>query len=76
VPRDGSAALPHLLAAAQIALAGARVAPGDAAEVQYTRVRDVRAIPGRPGTVTVHDERVLRVVRDAVPPVGWTREVE
>jgi predicted ribosome quality control (RQC) complex YloA/Tae2 family protein len=71
VGKDRTPSLPHLLAAAQIALLVARVEPGEAAEVQYARVRDVRSIPGEQGLVTVADEKVLRVQRDPAALVGW-----
>lgn len=65
--------LDHLLAAAQIALAASKIPEGTAADVQYTRARHVRAVPGAPGLVTLADERVLHVVRDRVPTT-WVRE--
>jgi predicted ribosome quality control (RQC) complex YloA/Tae2 family protein len=74
--RDRTPPLELLLAAAQIALAHAKLQGGEAAEVQYTRVRDVRAIPGEVGRVTVANEKVLRVVRDPAALVGWTNDVE
>lgn len=74
VPKGSSPPLELLLAAAQIALAQAHVEPGEASEVQYTRIRDVRAIPGEVGRVTVANEKVLRVVRDAAGLVGWAVE--
>ncbi|MBX2798793.1 MAG: NFACT family protein [Myxococcales bacterium] len=66
--------LQHLLAAAQIALVHAKVPEGDAADVQYARVRDVRAIPGEGARVRIADERVLRVTRDASEIVGWVKD--
>lgn len=74
VGRDRSPSLELLLAAAQIALIQGRVAPGEAAEVQYARVRDVRPIPGEVARVTIADEKVLRVVRDPQALGGWARE--
>lgn len=74
VPKDRSPPLELLLAAAQIALIHAKVPDGVAADVQYTRVRNVRALPGEIGRVLVHDEKVLRVTRDAAALRGWTRE--
>lgn len=74
IKRDHTPTLPHLLAAAQIALIQARIPEGAAADVQYTRVRDVRPIPGEIALVRVANERVLRVVRDPAELVGWERE--
>jgi predicted ribosome quality control (RQC) complex YloA/Tae2 family protein len=63
-----------LLAAAQIVLAKSKVLDGDAAEVQYTRVKNVKSIPGDPGgKVIVHEEKVLHVRRDAAALVGWRK---
>jgi predicted ribosome quality control (RQC) complex YloA/Tae2 family protein len=64
-----------LMAAAQIALVAAKLAPGEAAEVQYTRARDVRPIPGDEGRVTLSNEKVLRVVRDPAVLGGWAPEI-
>lgn len=65
---------PLLLAAAQIALLTAKIAEGSAADVQYTRVKHVRSIPGDPGArVLVHEEKVLHVKRDPAALVGWRR---
>ncbi len=72
--KDQVPSLDHLLAAAQIALIHGKVPEGDAADVQYARIRDVRAIPGELARVQVADERVLRVTRDAAELVGWIRE--
>lgn len=70
-----SPSLELLLAAAQIALAHAQVAEGTAAEVQYTRVRDVRSVPGAAdGLVRVSNEKVLRVVRERALLERWTRD--
>lgn len=75
VRSGGGPALEWLLAAAQIALIHGGVAVGAAADVQYTAVRHVRAIPGDAlGRVQVHEERVLHVAREQVPPVGWLRD--
>jgi predicted ribosome quality control (RQC) complex YloA/Tae2 family protein len=74
--RDRTPPLQLLLAAAQIALVHAKLPAGEAAEVQYTRVRDVRAVPGEVGRVTVANEKVLRVVRDPAALLGWTRDDE
>lgn len=70
-PKDQSPPLAHLLAAAQIALHTARVEPHEVMDLQYTRVRDVRSVPGSPGLVTLSNERVLRVARDPAALVGW-----
>ena len=46
---------------------------GAAAEVQYTRVKNIKAIPGEAGgQVIVHEEKVLRVVRDPAALGVWT----
>jgi predicted ribosome quality control (RQC) complex YloA/Tae2 family protein len=74
--RDRTPPLELLLAAAQIALTHAKLPAGTAAEVQYTRVRDVRAVPGEVGRVTVANEKVLRVVRDPAALVGWSTDDE
>jgi predicted ribosome quality control (RQC) complex YloA/Tae2 family protein len=67
--------LEHLLAAAQIAGLHAKIPEGMGYEVQYTRANRVRSIKGAPdGRVTVHDEKVLNVVRDIGAPAGWQRE--
>jgi predicted ribosome quality control (RQC) complex YloA/Tae2 family protein len=71
VPKGQTPPLPLLLAAAQIALIHGRVAPGDSAEVQYTRIRDVRSLPGEGARVTLTGERVLRVARDPAALAGW-----
>lgn len=64
--------LPTLLAVAQIVLRQARVAEGDSRDVQYARVKDLRAIPGAAlGRVAVTHERVLHVTRDDEPLQGW-----
>lgn len=75
VRKGQSPPLEHLLAAAQIALLSAKLAPGEAAEVQYTRARDVRAIPGELGRVTLSGEKVLRVVREPAALAGWAPEI-
>ncbi|MEN0064358.1 MAG: NFACT family protein [Myxococcota bacterium] len=72
--RDQSPTLPHLLAAAQIALVHGKVPEGESVDVQYARVRDVRPIPGELAKVRIADERVLRVTRDPSELVGWARE--
>lgn len=72
--RNQTPPLAHLLAAAQITLIHAKVAEGDSADVQYARVRDVRAIPGEGAKVRIADERVLRVTREPAELVGWVRE--
>jgi predicted ribosome quality control (RQC) complex YloA/Tae2 family protein len=71
--KDHPPPLPVLLAAAQIALVLANVAEGASAELQYTRVKYVKAIKGSPGRVTLQDERVLHVRRDADLLSGWSR---
>ena len=63
-----------LLGAAQLALAASGIVNGAAADVQYTRVRNVRAVPGKPGLVTVHDERVFHVTRDRDALAGWVND--
>ncbi len=62
--------LEHLLAAAQIALLQGKLSE---AEVQYTRARNVRSIPGTVASVSVHEEKVLRVHRDDSGLAGWRR---
>ncbi len=74
VARDKTPDLSLLLAAAQLALAASGITNGTAADVQYTRVRNVRAVTGKPGLVTVHDERVLRVIRDRDAIAAWTSD--
>lgn len=74
--RDRTPPLELLLAAAQIALVHAKLPPGVAAEIQYTRARDVRAVPGEVGRVTLANEKVLRVVRDPAALVGWSTDDE
>jgi len=71
--KGSSATLEHLLAAAQILLGRSGFEVGDAADVQYAWVRDVRAVPGPHTRVTVSGEKVLRVVSDAALLEGWTR---
>jgi len=67
--------LPLLLTAAQIALVHAKISEGAHADVQYTRARHVRSIPGAPdGRVLVTEEKVLHVVRDPSVLVGWSRD--
>ena len=67
--------LATLLAAANIALIQAKVPVGSAADIQYTRIKDVRSIPGDSGgRVRLANEKVLRVTRDPAALVGWTRE--
>lgn len=74
LPRGKTPDLALLLSAAQLALAASGIVNGAAADVQYTRVRNVRAIPGKPGLVTVHEERVLHVTRDRDALAGWVSE--
>jgi predicted ribosome quality control (RQC) complex YloA/Tae2 family protein len=64
-----------LLAAAQITLLASRIEVGAAAEVQYTRVKNIKAIPGESGgRVIVHEEKVLRVVRDPAALGVWATD--
>jgi len=73
--KDHSPPLELLLAAAQIALVHAKITEGARADVQYTRIRNVRSIPGAAdGRVLVNDEKVLHVIRDPSVLVGWTRD--
>lgn len=65
--------LERLLVAAELALRAAGVPEGAAADVQYTRVRDLRPVPGEPGRVQVRGERVLHVVRDPTRLAGWSQ---
>jgi len=69
--RGQTPTLPRLLAAAQILLVHARLPEGESADVQYTRVRDVRPIPGEIARVRLCDERVLRVTREPSTLSGW-----
>lgn len=72
IPGGASPSLETLLAAAQIVLVASRVDVGERADVQYTRVKNVKAIPGEPGgRVIVHEERVLHVVRDPAALGTW-----
>lgn len=67
--------LQTLLSVGQICLAHARIPEGEAADVQYTRARHVRSIKGAAdGRVQVHNEKVLRIVRDPSALAGWTRD--
>ncbi|MFK7927185.1 MAG: NFACT family protein [Myxococcota bacterium] len=67
--------LETLLCVGQICLAHAKVSEGEAADVQYTRARHVRSIKGAAdGRVMVHEERVIRVVRDPTALAGWSRD--
>ncbi len=70
--RDASPDLDLLLAAAQIVLVHAKLATGASADVQYTRVKDVRPVPGEVALVRVSNEKVLHVTRDPAALVGWT----
>jgi predicted ribosome quality control (RQC) complex YloA/Tae2 family protein len=63
-----------LLAAAQICLIAAKVPEGSAADVQYTRCRNIRAIPGEGARVIVHDEKVLRVTREPAALAAWSHD--
>ena len=66
--------LETLLALAQIVLIESRVAVGEAIDVQYTRVANLRPIsPANPGRTAVTSERVLHVRRDDGALVGWSR---
>jgi predicted ribosome quality control (RQC) complex YloA/Tae2 family protein len=62
-----------LLAAGQIAAVHAGVPVGAKIDVQYTRVRDVRSIPGTEALVRVHNEKVLHITRDPAEITGWVR---
>lgn len=71
MPHAGDAPpLDRLLDAAQVALAASGVRVGEAFDVIYARVSDVRPIKGHPGKVTVRDERVLHVRREVLN--GWS----
>jgi len=70
--RDASPNLDLLLAAAQIVLVHAKLAEGASADVQYTRVKDVRPVPGEVALVRVANEKVLHVTRDPAALIGWT----
>lgn len=73
-PRDRPPPLDLLLAAAQITLIAAKVPVGTAVDVQYTRVRDVRSIPGEVGRVRLASEKVLHVAREPGALVGWVHD--
>ena len=71
MPHTGMApSLEQLLVGAQIALAASGAKPGEAYDVVYARVSDLRPIKSAPGKVLVRDERVLHVRREALE--GWT----
>lgn len=72
LPGGASPDLDLLLAAAQIVLVQAKVPAGGSADVQYTRVKDVRPVPGETALVRVANERVLHVTRDPSVLVGWS----
>ena len=75
VDRGASPPLEVLLAAAQIALIQAGVAEGAKAEVQYTRIKHVRSIPGDAGgRVALHEEKVLHVTRERAALADWVRQ--
>jgi predicted ribosome quality control (RQC) complex YloA/Tae2 family protein len=72
--RGQTPSLELLLAAAQIAAVHGQVPAGARAEVQYTRIRDIRSIPGSSDAkVRVFNEKVLQVVRDPSELSGWVR---
>ncbi|MCB9676486.1 MAG: NFACT family protein [Alphaproteobacteria bacterium] len=62
-----------LLAAGQIAAVHAGIPVGAKVDVQYTRVRDIRSIPGTEAEVRVHNEKVLHITRDPADLAGWDR---
>lgn len=67
--------LPWLLAGAQLAAWKSKVGVGDTVDVQYTQIKNVRAIPGDAhGRVTVHSESVLHITREPRMPEGWFQE--
>ena len=70
----GAPPLDKLLPAAQIVLVHGRIPEGVAVEVQYTRVKNLRSIPGEIAMVQVFDEKVLHVRRDPDALRGWSRE--
>lgn len=73
--RGHSPSLELLLAAAQIAAVHGQVPEGGRAEVQYTRIRDIRSIPGSADAkVRVFNEKVLQVIRDPSELTGWSRD--
>ena len=74
--RDQSPDLELLLGAAQLALVASKVAAGGSADVQYTRARDVRSIPGELARVRIANERVLHVRRDPDALRGWSLDGE
>lgn len=75
VERGQTPSLDLLLAAGQIALVHGKLRDGSSAEVQYTRVRDVRSIPGAAaGSVRLGNERVLRITRETAALQDWSRD--
>ena len=67
-----SPSLETILAAAQIALIASKIDVGARVDVQYTRVKNVKPIPGEEGgRVMLTEERVLHVVRDSASPTDW-----
>jgi len=63
-----------LLEAGHIALATAKLAEGTAADVQYTELRHIRAIPGdTSGKVLVLKEKVLHLRRERDALLRWKR---
>jgi len=63
-----SPSLPHLLAAAELALIYGKCSE---AEVQYTQIRNLRSLPGTVAGVLVHEEKVLKVRRNEGALLGW-----
>ncbi len=73
--RGQTPSLELLMAAGQIALIAAGVPEGASGDVQYTRSRMVKSIPGdTSGKVLVHDEKVLHITREPAGLVGWIKE--
>ncbi|NCG18628.1 MAG: hypothetical protein GWP91_06410 [Rhodobacterales bacterium] len=70
--REQTPSLELLLAVGQIASIHGKIAFGSSVDVQYTRVKNVRSIPGDAGgKVRLSDERVLRITRERESLTGW-----
>lgn len=76
IPRGQTPQLEMLLAGAQLAALRSGIDVGETVDVQYTQIKHIRPIPGdQHGRVTVHEERVLQITREASMPAGWQREL-
>ena len=70
-PRNSVPPLELLLDAAALGLLAGREPAGELVDVQYTRVKHLRTVPGELGRTQVLDERVLAVEVPSAPPEGW-----